>query len=211
MLGKCVPVAAITCGSPSGEGVCSEYQATALRACARALVEVPVVCTEVFCVCHHLLSFLLSQSTNPVRRGMLAFQSERAGDMTLSLALLSPAATDFLNISPNELLYVILLIVNIVSLLGWEREGELGDRRGDKWTKSFLLKNALYWAEKNSKARKGEIRVEWFGSEEAVTPTPRRSGLFHKGFGQQGKLGRYWLFRKNGGADLRKRHRLASR
>lgn len=48
---------------------------------------------------------------------MLAFQSEGAGDMTLSSALLGLAATDFLNISPNELLCVILLIVNIVSLL----------------------------------------------------------------------------------------------
>lgn len=147
--------------------------------CPRTLVMVPVVCAEAWCGCYHL-SFLSSPGTSPVWQGMLALESAHAGDVTLSSTPLGLKTTDFLNILPNDPLYVILKIINIVSLFRWESEP--GNRLCDKQTKSFILKNSLCWAEKNSKAVKGEVGVEWFRGEEMVAPIPRCSSLFHKRF-----------------------------
>lgn len=47
--------------------------------------------------------------------------------------------------------------------------------------KSFVLKNALHRAE-NLEARKGKVRIAWFGGEEAMRLTFTFSGLFHKRF-----------------------------
>lgn len=62
-----------------------------------------------------------------------------------------------------------------------KKKGGIGNRFGDKQRKSFVLKIALHRAE-NLEARKGKVRIAWFGGEEAMRLTSTFSGLFHKRF-----------------------------
>ena len=77
------------------------------------------------------LFFIISKH-KPVWQGMLAFQSESSSDMTLSTAILGPEATDSKYHTQWAVVHYIFLIINIISLLEWKTEGELGTRHSDK-------------------------------------------------------------------------------